>query len=88
MAGLFDVFARHRCINCFPGARIYLGDGVVRKYENLQYIQEKRLKQRAYYIPEGEQAKIDLNGMWNFRFYSRDYDEQPTKSGMIDVPSC
>ena len=53
----------------------------MRKYENLQCIQENRLKQRAYYIPENEGAIIFLNGMWDFDFYERDYDDVPTASG-------
>lgn len=60
----------------------------MRKYENLKSIQENRLKQRAYYIPENEGAMIPLNGIWNFDFYKRDFDDVPTASGEIDVPSC
>lgn len=60
----------------------------MRKYENLQCIQENRLKQRAYYIPENEGAMIPLNGVWDFDFYKRDFDDAPTASGEIDVPSC
>ena len=60
----------------------------MRKYENLNYLHENRLEQRAYYIPENEGAYLSLNGMWNFDFYERDYDEEPAKSGEIDVPSC
>lgn len=60
----------------------------MRKYENLQCLQENRLKQRAYYIPENEGAMIDLNGIWKFDFYERDFDDVPTASGDIDVPSC
>ena len=60
----------------------------MRKYENLTYLQENRLKQRAYYIPENEGACVSLNGDWEFFFYARDYDEEPVKTGVIDVPSC
>ena len=60
----------------------------MQKYENLQYIQENRLKQRAYYIPENEDAMISLNGIWKFAFYKRDFDDTPTATGEIDVPSC
>ena len=60
----------------------------MRKYEDLNYLHENRLKQRAYYIPENEGAFVSLNGMWKFDFYERDYDEAPSKSGEIDVPSC
>lgn len=60
----------------------------MRKYENLQCLQENRLKQRAYYIPENEGAMICLNGFWKFNFYERDFDDVPLASGDIDVPSC
>ena len=60
----------------------------MRKYENLQCLQENRLKQRAYYIPENADAMIPLNGTWDFEFYERDFDDQCTASGKIDVPSC
>lgn len=59
-----------------------------RKYEDLEKIQENRLPQRAYYIPENENAYILLNGIWEFKFYERDYDELPSQTGEIDVPSC
>lgn len=60
----------------------------MRKYEELQCIQENRLKQRAYYIPENDGAMIPLNGIWKFAFYKRDFDDTPTATGDIDVPSC
>ena len=60
----------------------------MRKYENPQYLQENRLKPRAYYIPENEGAYTGLNGMWDFSYYERDYDDAPTSTGQIDVPSC
>lgn len=60
----------------------------MRNYEDLQHIQENRLKQRSYYIPEGEGKKISLNGIWDFSFFVRDSDTVPTKTGKIDVPSC
>ena len=60
----------------------------MRKYENPEFIQENRLPQRAYYIPQNEGAKIDLNGTWNFAFYQRDYEQQCSQQGQIDVPSC
>ena len=60
----------------------------MRKYENPEYLQENRLKPRAYYIPENEGACISLNGMWDFAFYERDYDDAPISTGQIDVPSC
>ena len=64
------------------------GDKVMRKYENLSYLQENRLKQRAYYIPENEGAMLLLNGIWDFEFYENDFDEECSASGKIDVPSC
>ena len=60
----------------------------MRHYEDLQRIQENRLKQRAYYIPENEGAMVSLNGIWDFRFFARDVDETPAATGQIDVPSC
>jgi len=60
----------------------------VRKYEDLNYLQENRLPQRAYYIPENEGAYILLNGEWDFAYYEKDYDESPSQMGKIDVPSC
>ena len=61
---------------------------IYRKYEDLNCLQENRLAQRAYYIPENEGAYTLLNGEWDFAFYERDYDEIPAKTGKIDVPSC
>jgi beta-galactosidase len=61
---------------------------IYRKYEDLNCLQENRLAQRAYYIPENDGAYILLNGEWDFAFYERDYDELPAKIGKIDVPSC
>lgn len=60
----------------------------MRMYEDLNHIKENRLPQRAYYIPENEGGYKLLNGIWRFDFYERDYDEEPTCSGEIDVPSC
>ena len=60
----------------------------MRHYENLQHLQENRLEQRAYYIPENEGAMTSLNGIWDFAFYHRDFDETCAASGPIDVPSC
>lgn len=60
----------------------------MRKYENPAYLQENRLKQRAYYIPENEGACTSLNGVWDFAFYERDYNEAPDRIGQITVPSC
>ena len=60
----------------------------MRKYEDLNYLSENRLKQRAYYIPENDVSICNLNGSWNFLYYEKDYDEVPVKEGIIDVPSC
>ena len=60
----------------------------MRKYENPEFLQENRLSQRSYYIPENEGAYISLNGIWDFSFYERDFDTVPSKSAPIDVPSC
>ena len=60
----------------------------MRSYENLCHISENREKQRAYYIPEG--GFISLNGLWDFKYYERDYDEGAQKKEWIktEVPSC
>ena len=60
----------------------------MRRYEDLAKIAENRLPQRAYYIPENEGAYMLLNGDWDFEYYERDYDKTPSKTGVIDVPSC
>ena len=56
-----------------------------RKYEDLNCLQENRLAQRAYFIPENEGAYTLLNGEWDFAFYERDYDEVPARTGKMDV---
>ncbi len=60
----------------------------MRKYENLNYISEKREKQRAYYIPKN--GYTCLNGIWNFKYYESDYEEGYVKKewNKIEVPSC
>ncbi len=60
----------------------------MRIYENPEYLQANRSKARAYYIPEGKGSYTLLNGIWDFAFYERDYDDLPTSTGTIDVPSC
>ena len=62
----------------------------MRFYEDLTHIQENRLPQRAYYIPEGEGAYTLLNGTWDFKFYERDFDEDCEISAWdkTPVPSC
>ena len=60
----------------------------MRKFEDLKRISENRLKQRAYYIPEN--GEISLNGVWNFKFYEADYEENMIQKEWekIEVPSC
>ena len=62
----------------------------MRFYENPQKTSENRLKQRAYYIPENQNAYTLLNGTWRFRYYARDVDleKEITQWEQIDVPSC
>lgn len=45
----------------------------MRKYEKLEFISENRMKQRAYYIPQG--ADTSLNGEWDFKYFNCDYEE-------------
>jgi len=58
----------------------------MRAYEDLSQLQKLRLPQRAYYIPQG--SKLDLNGAWDFAYYTADYLDTPSATGTIDVPSC
>ena len=60
----------------------------MRSYENLSHISENREKQRSYYIPEN--SYIGLNGIWDFKYYEYDYDEDSTENEWIktEVPSC
>lgn len=60
----------------------------MRKYEDLKNIRVNALPQRAYYIPEN--GKIDLNGVWDFKFYEceEDADLMGGKWDRIPVPSC
>ncbi len=60
----------------------------MRKYEDLNRISENRLKQRAYYIPEN--GAVMLNGIWDFKFYNRDFEENLAEKEWekIEVPSC
>ena len=61
-----------------------------RFYENLEYIKENRMPQRAYYIPENDGAYKLLNGTWNFKYYDADFKEEKEieKWDEIPVPSC
>ncbi len=60
----------------------------MRKYEDLKHIKENRLPQRSYYIPES--GVINLNGIWDFKFYNADFEETYTEGewAKIPVPSC
>lgn len=60
----------------------------MRRYEDLKRISENRLPQRSYYIPETGYTL--LNGVWDFKFYNADYEEEYAQKewGKIPVPSC
>lgn len=60
----------------------------MRSYERLDRISENRMPQRAYYIPEG--GFTLLNGIWDFKYYKRDFDEEKNIASWdrIEVPSC
>lgn len=62
----------------------------MRFYEDLNHIQENRLPQRSYYIPEGNATYIPLNGIWNFKYYDADFKEGVDEKDWdkISVPSC
>jgi len=62
----------------------------MRFFEDLEKIQENRLPQRSYYIPENNNAYLDLNGKWDFKYYSADFleEENITDWDKISVPSC
>ncbi len=62
----------------------------MRSYENPEFICDNRLKQRAYYVPQGKNSQLLLNGIWRFKFYQSDYDltDIITDWENIDVPSC
>lgn len=62
----------------------------MRFYEDLTNLQENRLPQRSFYIPENEGAYRLLNGLWDFCYYEADHLEGvvPAKWDTIPVPSC
>ena len=62
----------------------------MRFYENPEKTSENRLAPRSYYIPKGKAEYLDLNGKWNFKYFSRDIDicENITDWDEIPVPSC
>ena len=45
----------------------------MRFYEDPQKTSENRMPQRSYYIPED--ARISLDGEWDFKFYECDFEE-------------
>ena len=60
-----------------------------RFYEDITKTIEKRLKQRAYYIPQGQAEYQLLNGIWDFIYFENgDAAKDFTKWDKIDVPSC
>ena len=61
----------------------------IRFYEDLKHIKDNRMKQRSYYIPEGN-GYILLNGEWNFKYYDADFKEDKVIENWdkIPVPSC
>mgnify|MGYP003307924099 CR=1 FL=1 len=50
----------------------------MRIYENPEKTSMNRLPPRSYYIPGGCSRHYDLNGTWNFAFFSRDIDVPET----------
>jgi len=62
----------------------------MRIYENPLATSENRLPPRSYYIPQGISEHYDLNGTWQFAYFSRDIDvpETITNWDTIPVPSC
>ena len=62
----------------------------MRFYENPEKTSENRMLPRSYYIPSNEGAYTLLNGIWRFRYYSKDVDieECITQWDETDVPSC
>ena len=62
----------------------------MRFYEKLKNINENRLPQRAYYIPEIKGGFLNLNGEWDFKYYDADFKEESVIENWdkIPVPSC
>ena len=74
----------------------------MREYENLNQLHTNREPARTHYIPydsfekavRGERSESAyyqlLNGVWDFKFYERDIDEEETiqYTDSIPVPSC
>ena len=60
----------------------------MKNYEDLSCISVGRCEQRAYYIPENHGGMTSLNGIWNFQYFEKGYEDSCTSLGTIDVPSC
>ena len=62
----------------------------MRHYENPQKTSENRCPSRAWYIPGGVSRQVQLNGDWQFAFFSRDIDvpDAIEQWDTIPVPSC
>lgn len=62
----------------------------VRFYENPKFLHENKLPQRSYYIPKNKGAYTLLNGEWNFKYFSKDFDynKNITDWDKLPVPSC
>lgn len=62
----------------------------MRFYENILKTSENRINPPSYCIPSGISECINLNGEWNFAYFSRDIDvpERIEKWDKIPVPSC
>ncbi len=62
----------------------------MRIYENPFKTSENRCIPRSYYIPAGVSEYCLLNGVWNFKYFTRDIDvpEKIDCWDAISVPSC
>lgn len=62
----------------------------MRIYEQVNKTSENRKAQRSYYIPSGVAEYELLNGVWNFKYFTRDIDvpNEITAWDKIKVPSC
>ena len=62
----------------------------MRIYENPFKTSENRCEPRSYYIPSGISQYNLLNGVWNFKYFEREFDvpEKITDWDTIPVPSC
>ncbi len=62
----------------------------MRIYENPFKTSENRCAPRSYYIPSGISQYNLLNGIWNFKYFEREFDvpEKIDNWDTIPVPSC